>query len=61
MKIYLDESSIMPTKAFASGLAASSINLVNRALGLIPLFVASAMRSLWIRGSRSTRASYLMS
>ena len=35
-------ASTMPTKALASGLAASSINLVNRALGLIPLLVASA-------------------
>jgi hypothetical protein len=47
--------STMPTRALASGLAASSIKFVNRALGLIPLLVASAMRSLWIRGSRSMR------
>jgi len=49
----------MPTKALASGLAASSINFVNRALGLIPLLVASAMRSLWVKGSKSTRGFLL--
>ncbi len=48
-------TSTIPTKALASGLAASSINFVNRALGLIPLLVASAMRSLLVRGSKSTR------
>lgn len=53
--------STMPTNALASGLAASSINFVNRALGLIPLLVASAMRSLWIRGLGLCGVSYLMS
>jgi len=48
-------ASTIPTRALASGLAASSINFVNRALGLIPLLVASAMRSLWVKESRSTR------
>ena len=34
--IFTYAASTMPTRALASGLASSSINLVNRALGLIP-------------------------